>query len=234
MVHGAVMTKTMGIALFALYFGSRLIIADPVIPPEAEFKIREGRAPFESVEDLIDNPSKVEMKVSTWKVDGFHIIRSESDFHAIFPVPVDKVMSALLDYAGTVDIYPRVRSSTLVSATPEPFGLHQVEINMGIKVLGFGGEYTYITNNWVEANSSNGFTQKFNLHRSVDDKLYQMLGSWYLEPVHYEGAEYTYIRQYAILGIQRGSIAMEIAMKTFGAMSLRQQLDQLSTASKKR
>ena len=130
-------------------------------------------------------------------------------------------------------IYPRVRRSTLISATPEPFGFHQVEINVGIKVLGFGGEYTYITNNWVEENSHNGFTQKFNLHQSVDDKLYQILGSWYLEPVAYEGVEYTYIRQYAILGIQRGSVAMEIAMKPFGAMSLRQQLVQLSTASKK-
>ena len=99
------MKKSILVASIALSFGSKLLAADPVIPPEAEFKIREGRAPFGSVAELIDNPSKVEMNVSSWKVDGFYIIRSESDFHAIFPVPVEKVISALVDYAGTVDIY---------------------------------------------------------------------------------------------------------------------------------
>ncbi len=216
-------------------FGSFRIsaAAEQLLPPEAEFKTRSGIAEFASVEELLDNPTKLEMSISSWQIDGHYFIRSESDFHAIFPVPVEQVLRVLLDYEGTEKTYRRVRESALLASYGEEYDRHVVRLDVAIKVAGFGDEYVYVTNNFLERDEAGGYIQKFNLERSVDDKLYQMLGNWYVREIAYAGRRYTYVRQYAILGIQRGSFAMELAMKTFGALSLRQQFRQLSEATKR-
>ena len=67
---------------------------------------------------------------------------------------------------------------------------------------------------------------------AVDDKLYELLGDWYLQEVIYEGKRYTYVREYVVLGIQRGSAAMELAVNTFGPVGVRMQLAELSAASR--
>ena len=104
---------------------------------------------------------------------------------------------------------------------------------MRVKVLNFGAEYVYVTNNWMEK-VGDGYIQKYNLNRSPDGTLYQMLGNWYIEEIIYEGQPYTYIRQYAILGIRKGSLAMEVAMRTFGSWQLKQVFKNMYRAIEKR
>jgi hypothetical protein len=210
------------------------IRADSPLVPEAEFMIRSGAAEFGAVAELIDNPTKIEYSITSWHQDGGHVIRTESDFHAIFPVPIEQVLSVLLDYSGQKKIHSNVVECIVLDAGSDPFDRHTVLASVGIRVLGFGDSYTYVTNNWVEQSRSGGYIQKYNLAESVDGKLYQMLGNWYIEPVDYEGRQYTYIRQYVILGIRRGSVAMELAMRTFGAMSLKRQFRNLSNATKQK
>ena len=71
---------------------------------------------------------------------------------------------------------------------------------------------------------------KYKLNRCPDGTLYQLLGSWYLEEIMFNGKPHTYIRNYAILGIQKGSLPMEIAMRTFGIWQLRQVFDNIALA----
>ena len=206
--------------------------ADPIVEPEAVFMIRSEVAYYDSAENLVDNPTKVEMNLTSWKVEGYRIIRSETDLHSIIPVPIDQVLAVLIDYADAKNTFPRVRESVIVESSPDPFDRQSVQIEMGIKVLGFGDVYSYVINNWVDQEEFGGYTQKYNMERSIDDKLYQMLGNYYLEPVIVDGINYTYIRHYAVIGIQRGSRAMELAMKTFGMASLRKVLKRVSEAAK--
>ena len=208
-----------------------VVSTQSIIQPEAEFMIRSGVASYTSAENLIDNPTKVEMNLTSWKVEGRRIIRSETDLHSIIPVPIDHVLAVLLDYAGAENMFPRVRESILLERSPNPFDRQTVQIDLGIKVLGFGDVYSYVVNNWVDEEFG-AYTQKFNMERSIDDKLYQVLGNYYIEPVVVDGIDCTYIRHYAIVGIQRGSRAMEFAMKTFGMASLRQTLKRVSIAAK--
>ena len=205
---------------------------EQIVPSEAEFKIRTGRAPFPSIDDLVDRPTKIETNLSSWRVDGHHIIRSETDYHAIFPVPIEKVLAVFVDYEGTRDVYGSVRESVVIEAGPMPFDLHVVRLAVGFSVLGFGEKYLYVTNNWIEEDERGGYTQKYNLAESVDDKLYEILGNWYIEPIVHEGLPYTYVRQYAIIGVQRGSRSVELAMRVFGARSMRQNFRQLSAKTK--
>ena len=222
------------VALLALLklAGPSEVWPEQIVPAEAEFKIRTGRAPFPSVDDLIDRPTKIETNLSSWRVGGNHIIRSETDYHAVFPVTIEKVLSVLLDYEGTREVYGFVRESVVIEASPMPFDLHVVRLAVGFSVLGFGEKYVYVTNNWIEEDDRGGYTQTYTLAESVDDKLYAILGNWYIEPIVYEGAPYTYVRQYAIIGVQRGSRSIELAMRVFGGRSLRQNFRQLSAKTK--
>ena len=195
--------------------------ADPILEPEAEFLIRSGMAEFDSVESLYENPRKLQYEVDSWRVDGWKVIRSETDFHAIFPVPIEYVIFELTNYENTKEIYPRVVESKLEYASPNRYDRHALWVHLRIKVLNFGAEYVYVTNNWLEE-SGNGYIQKYNLNRSPDGTLYQMLGNWYIEEILVDGEPHTYVRQYAILGIQKGTTTMEVAMRAFGAWQLRQ------------
>ena len=210
-----------------------LIHGESPFVPEAEFIIRSGMAEFESVESLLEKPSKLQLDIQSWRGDGKRAIRTETDYHAIYPVPVDYFLYELTNYENTKNNYPRVVESKLEYASEDRFAKHSLWVHVRVKVLNFGAEYVYVTDNWMEK-AGDGYIQKYNLNRSPDGTLYQMLGNYYVEEIIYEGKPHTYIRQYAILGIKKGSRAMEIAMKAFGGWQLRQVFKNIYRAIEKR
>ena len=147
-------------ALFAFGHAVTSVVAEPVVPPE-DFVVRAETGTFESVDDLIDNPTTVESNLSSWRAGDNYIIRSETDLHSIIPAPVDQVLAVLLDYAGMEDTFPSVRESTLLELDPDPFERHVVQIELGIKVLGFGSVFDYILNNFKTCFRIAGFFFKF-------------------------------------------------------------------------
>ena len=203
--------------------------AADTLKPEAEFKIRAWRAPFESIESLLKSPVKIEMNLRSWKHDNQKIIRSETDIHAIYPYPVEFFVDELLNFENTESIYPRVKESFVEYASNDRFGKHSLFVHMGVEVLGFGADYTYVTDNWME-HAQKGYVQKYRLNRSPDGMLYQLLGSWYIEEIMLKGEPHTYIRNYAIIGIQQGTLPMELAMKAFGLWQLKQIFKNLSAS----
>jgi hypothetical protein len=222
----------------SLAFSIYLILAISIVGftepllPEAEFALLTGPAPFESVEDLLNNPTKVAYELDTWRQDGDKIIRTESDVHAIYPYPLEFFLQELLDFENTKDVYSMVRESTLEYASDDPFGKHSLMVRFGVKVLGFGAEYTYVTDSWTEALGS-GYLQKYRLNRCPDGTLYQLRGSWFIDEIIHNGEPHTYIRNYAIIGIQKGSLAMELAIRTFGIWQLQQVFNKTADAVRK-
>ena len=222
----------------SLAFSIYLILAISIVGftepllPEAEFALLTGPAPFESVEDLLNNPTKVAYELDTWRQDGDKIIRTESDVHAIYPYPLEFFLQELLDFENTKDVYSMVRESTLEYASDDPFGKHSLMVRFGVKVLGFGAEYTYVTDSWTEELGS-GYLQKYRLNRCPDGTLYQLRGSWFIDEIIHNGEPHTYIRNYAIIGIQKGSLAMELAIRTFGIWQLQQVFNKTADAVRK-
>lgn len=213
------------------------------LPPQASAQdtagprsshIRAEPAPYASVEALLNDPGRIAMTVSSRREAGRHLIESETDFHTVVPVPVTSVLSVLLDYEGQNEVYGRVRHAELLEAAEDPFGKHTVRVEVAVKVLGVGTEYAYVTDNWVRQQDDGAYTQTYELAESPDGTFYRMSGNWYIREIMYEGQRCTYVRQHTVLGIQKGSRAMELAMRTFGGMGVRQNLRELSTAADKR
>jgi len=203
------------------------------LEPEAEFLTRGEMASFETVDELLFNPQKIDFKLASWQQDEQKIIRSETDLHAIYPYPVEYFIDELLNFENTKNTFPRVVDSVLEDASADPFGLHTLWVHIDVKVLGFGAEYTYVTNNWMER-CGNGYLQKYNLNRCPDGTLYQLIGSWYVEEIQYQGKPHTYIRNYAVIGIRKGSLPMEIAMRAFGVWQLKRIFNNINDAVEKR
>lgn len=217
-----------------LHLAGMTAIAYPdSLKPEAEFLTRCGMAPFESVKEILSNPKKVDFKLDTWREGDYKVIRSETDLHAIYPHPVSYFVEELLDYENTKNVFPRAVESVLEYASNDPFGLHSLRMHIDVRVLGFGAEYSYVTDNWMER-CSGGYLQKYHLNRSPDGTLYQVLGSWYVEEIQYNGKPHTYIRNLAIVGIRKGSLAMELAMRAFGIWQLKRNFKNINKAVEKR
>jgi hypothetical protein len=221
------------LVVFLQIAGTPALAYSDSLKPDAEFLTRCGMAPFESVKDILSNPKKVDFNLVTWREEENKIIRSETDVHAIYPHPVSYFVDEMLDYENTKNVFPRAVESLLEYAADDPFGLHSLWMHIDVKVLGFGAEYTYVTDNWMELCNA-GYLQKYNLNRSPDGTLYQVLGSWYLEEIQYNGKPHTYIRNFAVIGVRKGSLAMELAMRAFGVWQLRRNFDNINDAIEKR
>ena len=203
------------------------------LKPEAEFLTRGEMAPYDSVEDLLFQPKAIQYEIDSWHQDGWKVIRSESDMHAIYPHPVSYFLDELLNFENTKNNFPRVVESRVEYASDDRFGLHTLFAHIDIKVLGFGADYTYVTNNWTERHND-GYLQRFNLNRCPDGTLYELLGSWYLQEIEYQGQQYTYIRNYAVIGIRKGDLPTELAMRAFGAWQLRRVFGNINDAVERR
>lgn len=204
------------------------LFSDPVIRPEALFLTREGIVTTTPLRDLIEDPHRIAMDVSGWDESGFHVIRSEYDFHTVIPAPVELVLEVITDATRASEMYKNISECRVLDAGENRFDRQVIYTEVEFRVLGFVGGYSYITNNYLERLGETSYLQKYHLVESSDDTLYQMLGNWYVEEVEIDGNTCTYVRQYTVVGIQRGSLAMELAMRTFGAANVRQVFKQLT------
>ena len=219
-------------ALLLLFHAMAPLTADS-LKPEAEFLTRGGMAPFGTVDELLLNPRKIYFDVSSWQHEDWKVIRSETDLHAIYPYPVEYFVDELLNFENTKNNFPRVVESVVEYASDDPFGLHTLRAHIDIRVLGFGAEYVYVTNNWMER-KGNGYLQKYNLNRCPDGTLYQLIGSWYVEGIEHQGKPHTYIRNYSVIGIRKGSLPMEVAMRAFGIWQLSRVFSNINRAVERR
>lgn len=204
-----------------LFCGASTAAAEDVVKPEALFAVHAGQAPYKSIQSIFKKPTEISLSVTSKTVDGIRTIRSETDFHAIYPVPVKAFLDELLDYKDDAQVFPNISKIEVPYADPDPFGLHQVHEYISFHVLWFKSEYEFITNNYVEK-YGNGYVQKFDLASSPDGRFYEMLGNCYIEALEFEGQPCTYVRQYSIIGLKKDASALtELAMRTFGAWQVR-------------
>ena len=225
------------VALFSL-LTAQAFSADPDsqifdLALDAEFLFRAKSAPYESIEDLVERPTKIFFDIRTVEDPiGRRVLRVESDYHVAYPLGIDKFLTEIADYENTANVFPSAYESVLVIADPDPFGRHAIHVKVGVRLIGFVGGYEYITNNYIEQTES-GYVQKYNLEESPGGKFYQMIGSFYLEEKRAGDQTYTYIRNYSILGM-KDSFALEWAMKTFAGMKMRSFFGHLYEAAQKR
>jgi hypothetical protein len=165
------------------------------------FEYKDSIASINSIENLINKPSVIDSNIDKEEIDGKKLLQSFVDTHAIFEIPIYKLINMVLDLENEQNIFPRMTytKDLLPSASLWSPRLQEVksEFKMGI----LESSYHYIFYKIPELREDGSFLIKWNLYDSIDGKFDYLFGSWYMKELTFKGKNYTYVRNYTHYGI---------------------------------
>jgi len=165
----------------------------------------------DSFEGLDSTAQEIEGRVEKWEEGRHRMAVLISDFHAVFPFPIEQIIPVFTDHENEDKVYPRIDNSRDLSPDAPRNEPHFQEIEISFKFLGFGDEYHYILYRIPEWHEDGSFLIRWALVHSIDGKYFELYGSWYLQEFQRDGRPHTYLRNY----VQTGLIDPPPALKTF-------------------
>ncbi len=165
------------------------------------FEYRDHKEPVDSLNDLLDKPSIIESQIYPEKKDGVKILNVLFDSHAIFEIPIYKLIDLVLDLENEQKVFPRMTYTKDLNPDSSLWTNHLQEAIMSFKLGIFGSEYHSIFYKIPELREDGSFLIKWNLYESIDGKFDFVFGSWYMKEIIFIGKKYTYIRNYVHYGI---------------------------------
>lgn len=153
-----------------------------------------------SFQSLDLTAEKIEARIEGGE-DGQDDILLMTDYHAVFPLPIEQVVPIFLDHENEDRVYPRIKESRDLSPNAGLLDPHFQEVKTSFTFLGIGQKYHYIlyrVPHWYEDDT---FMLNWALVHSVDGRYYELYGSWYLEEFQREGKSHTYLRNFVRTGL---------------------------------
>lgn len=165
----------------------------PVVNTSGHFDTRFAMASFSSPAAIYENPQIITVSLHRTKNGG---IASIADSQAIFPGSPE-VFALAIAHLTHYDL-PSYR--TVYSADRSPsdaaLGYHLLIQAVSAGILGIGETYLFATNNYGERLPGHAYGFKWNLERSYKNSFQRILGSWYIAPIRYKGAQCSYLRYF--------------------------------------
>ena len=177
-------------------------------------------APVEDPAALIDNPEVIYHEVKPGPEGSGVQVVSTIDVHALYDVPVAEVAAVLTDLNDYPSFSPRVTESSARQFSGNPKQWIQ-KIKLSFRVLFFGEDYEYtlrVTSR--PGNDPGSVAFYFALENSLDGKLSDVAGSWYLVPMTVGHTEYTYVRYFNHIEFSKQSFGLKAALRLFGASDM--------------
>lgn len=188
------------------------------ITPDNRFEYRDFVPSSTDVEKLTRQPEKITAKVEKSEEEVEGSLYTLSDFHGVFPFPMEKLIPVFTEYENEHEIYTRMLYTKDLSPDKGPMEPHFQEVKTGFKFFGVGTEQHYILYKKPKRLSENEFLIKWNLAESVDGEFYLYYGSWYLRqlpPKASDSTPRTYLRNYAVIGYVDPPKGIKLAYKLF-------------------
>lgn len=220
-------SAALGILVSALILSANEVyLAKSELNASGFFDTRHAVAPGGTIDKILNRPTEVQTQVKAFRENGRKYLLAKSDFHVIYPIEMQKMISVIADYDNYAGVLPRVEYSEDKCQSDDPYAYHKQEQNLSIEFMHIGVKYEYVINILYEdLGQKNVFATKWNLEESLDGKLYELYGSWYLREFKYKGRTYTYVRYYARTGLKQVFTGLETLMKIFSSYDVKQLLD---------
>lgn len=193
----------------------------PDISNSSIFEYRDHMEPVDSLKELLNNPSVIESQIYSEKKDDVKILNTLFDSHAIFEIPIYKLIDLVLDLENEHNIFPRLYSTKDLNPSDPLWHPHLQEVKASFKFGIFGQDYNYIFYKIPELRKDGSFLIKWNLYKSIDGKFDYSFGSWYMKEIIFNGKKYTYIRNYVHYGIIDYPPHLPMAMKIGGKKDIK-------------
>ena len=170
------------------------------------------------VQSLLENPTAIDWEVDT-SPDPPATTAALGDMHAVYPVRAHDFWQVVRDYNNYTDFAPRVEQSRAdrVGDDPPRFE-HRLELSF--RVLGFGADYEYYLDVVEPALEDGEFAMTYELSRSLDGKLHDVTGSWYISEIQVDGEPHTYARYVNRIYFAEDQFGMRMALRSLGRRDL--------------
>lgn len=196
------------------------------ITPQTYFEYRDSIPPktkpaqlgskAEKIHTALDKPEQ--KKKEGKKRSSDKRLRSVTDFHAVFPFSLERLIPLFTDYENEHEIYRRIQVTRDLTPNQGPMQPHFQEVKTGFKFLGIGTIQHYIIHKSPEKPAEDEFLLKWRLAYSIGGNLYHYYGSWYLKGLSgtdSSDSPRTYLRNYADLGLIDPPGGIKLVYKLF-------------------
>jgi len=170
-------------------------------PGNNKFEYRDSIAPYKLISKILDNPVKIESHINPVKIDGVDVLDTLFDFHAVYDIPIYKLIDKVLDLGNEHNVFPRMIYFADLNPTAPLWAPHLQEVITSFKLGSLGQEYHYIFYKIPERRKDGSFLIKWNLYKSIDGKFNFSFGSWYMKEISNDGHNFTYVRNFVHYGI---------------------------------
>lgn len=187
-------------------------------------QIAEKSRSEEALKGLIENPSRVQAEIIPQ--EGSSII-ALFDYHAVYPLEMEKFISVMLDISGEDEIYPAVVISEDLNPELDPWEARFQEVKLSYKLLGIGETYHYQVFRTPERLDDTTFLVQWYLTNSLDEKLFLLDGFWYVKEITLQGKPYSYVRNRVQTGFVKTLPLAGTLMKLFSNRESRAYYDAL-------
>ncbi len=204
-------------------FSAEKIPAAEGCPEECgtHFEYRDTIAPYKSIKDILNKPCRIESHVKSVVMDGTKVLDTLFDFHAVYDIPIRKLMTNVLDLENEQNVFPRMVYTADLNPKTSLWKPHLQEVKTSFKVGGLGQEYHYIFCKVPSLREDGSFLIKWNLYKSIDGKFKYSFGSWYMKEITENGHTYTYVRNFVHYGLTGYPSYAEVLTKLSGEKDIK-------------
>lgn len=185
---------------------------------------------------LLKNPTEISFVVDS-SPPAPATTATIGDLHAVYPVPLAVMREVITDYNNYPRFAPRVTQSHAVRTGNAPATYRQ-RLTLSFRVLFFGSDYDYyltVTETPLcRPNGVDEFGMHYRMRESLDGRLSDVEGSWYLRAVQIDGVEHTYARYYNSIHFAEDQFGLRLALRNLGARDLKNTMDAMYREAERR
>ncbi len=196
-----------------------------------EFEYRDNIAPFTSVRSIFNKPTKIETHINPVIKNGEKVLDTLFDFHAIYDIPIYKLIERVIDLENEQNVFPRMKYTRDLNPTDSLWNPHFQEVITSFKYGGFGQDYHFIFYKVPELRKDGSFLIKWNLYESIDGKFNFSFGSWYMKEFICEEQKCTYVRNFVHYGIVNYPAYVGVISKLAGESDIKRFFKALQIAA---
>lgn len=193
-------------------------------------------APDADLAELLKNPTKISFAVDT-SPPSPATTSTLGDLHAVYPVSLAAMRETITDYNNYPEFAPRVTQSDAVRTGEDPVTYRQ-RLTLSFRVLFFGSDYDYyltVTETPVcRVDGVAEFGMHYRMQESLDGRLSDVEGSWYLRAVEIDGVEHTYARYFNSIFFAEDQFGLRLALRNLGARDLKNTMDAMYREAERR
>ena len=172
---------------------------------------------------LIEAPAEISFGAEDHPSDDIYAV-TFADIHAVYPVSLEALREAILDFDSHTEFVPRVVSSDAQPIRDDPPSWRQ-HVELSFRLLIFGADYSFETKHIVSRNDDDRFALVFRMLESHDEMLADSGGSWYLRRIEIEDEEHTYVRYFNHVAFGRRIFGLRFALRNFGLRDVKSVMD---------